>query len=222
MRILSIFGGKPAISGRSVLIIRNIMLNQKGGLALNSKIIMFICIFFALTLIPVFSTHYEIEIISGEVFIAVWDGAVDITVDIGGGGDEVSLGEAEDYSYAKIDESGEVTELLAPPENFKEGHSSDPVSDMEDEDYPEPEQEDSDGSDDRSGPNLNDAIYGDDQSDGSSDDSAPEYGMTDDPGPEPADSDSEWGEEDYLEEEPFAEDPAEEPEPLSSGMNNRY
>lgn len=76
-------------------------------------------------------THYEIEIIQGEVFIAIWDGAVDVNVEVSGNEQEVSLGEGEDYAYAKIDETGEVTELLAPPENFNEGHSSDPATDTE-------------------------------------------------------------------------------------------
>jgi hypothetical protein len=71
-------------------------------------------------------THYEIELIVGELFIAVWDGAIDISVEVGGQEQEIVLGEDEDYAYAKIDESGEVTELLEPPENFSAGHSSDP------------------------------------------------------------------------------------------------
>jgi len=76
-------------------------------------------------------THYEIEIINGEVFVAVWEGAVDISIDVGVNEHNVSLGEGEDFSYAKIDQAGEVTELLLPPENFNEGHSSDPQSDSE-------------------------------------------------------------------------------------------
>jgi len=76
-------------------------------------------------------THYEIEIINGEVFVAVWEGAVDISIDVGMDEKNVSLGEGEDFSYAKIDEVGEVTELLLPPENFNEGHSSDPQSDSD-------------------------------------------------------------------------------------------
>jgi hypothetical protein len=76
-------------------------------------------------------THYEAEIIQGELFIAVWEGAVDISVDIGGAEQYVSLGDGEDYAYAKIDESGEVTEFLEPPENFNAGHSSDPKDEEE-------------------------------------------------------------------------------------------
>lgn len=63
-------------------------------------------------------THYEIEIISSEVFIAVWDGAIDVQVATSDLAHEVTLGEGEDFSYAKIDEAGEVTELLVPPVNF--------------------------------------------------------------------------------------------------------
>jgi hypothetical protein len=76
-------------------------------------------------------THYEVEIIQGELFIAVWEGAVDISVDIGGAEQYVPLGDGEDYAYAKIDESGEVTEFLEPPENFNAGHSSDPKDEEE-------------------------------------------------------------------------------------------
>jgi len=78
-------------------------------------------------------THYEIEIINGEVFVAVWEGAVDINIEVGVADYQVSLGEEEDFSYAKIDSAGEVTELLLPPENFNDGHSSDPQSDTDEE-----------------------------------------------------------------------------------------
>jgi hypothetical protein len=86
-------------------------------------------------------THYEIEIIQGEVFIAVWDGAVDVSVGGEGQLHEVGLGEGEDYSYAKINETGEVTELLEPPSTFDDGHSSDPGDDSK-------EEVEADGSDD--------------------------------------------------------------------------
>ena len=71
------------------------------------------------------ASHYEIEIISGEIFIAVWDGAIDLTIPTYGS-NEVSLGEGEDFSFGVVDESGEVTTLLEPPSNFNQGHSSDP------------------------------------------------------------------------------------------------
>jgi hypothetical protein len=85
-------------------------------------------------------THYEAELIEGEIFVAVWEGAVDISVDIGGAEQYVSLGDGEDYAYAKIDESGEVTEFLEPPENFNVGHSSDPEDEEEAEEVEEAEE----------------------------------------------------------------------------------
>ncbi|NVK24870.1 MAG: FecR domain-containing protein [Gammaproteobacteria bacterium] len=94
-------------------------------------------------------THYEIEIVQGDVFLAVWDGAVDLVVDTGGGTDTVSFGEGEDFSFARITENGEVTELLEPPENFNEGHSSDTEEDSEQsEDREENNDESTDESDD--------------------------------------------------------------------------
>jgi hypothetical protein len=86
-------------------------------------------------------THYEAELIEGVLFVAVWEGAVDISVDIGGAEQYVPLGDGEDYAYAKIDERGEVTELLEPPANFNVGHSSDPEYEEEAEEEEEEEEE---------------------------------------------------------------------------------
>lgn len=48
-----------------------------------------------------FATHYEIEIIQGEMFLAVWDGAIDVTVDVGLQS-IVSFGEGEDFHLAPL------------------------------------------------------------------------------------------------------------------------
>lgn len=73
------------------------------------------------------ATHYEIEIVQGEIFIAVWDGAIDLTIPThDSGGNVVSLGEGEDFSFGIVDGAGEVTTLLEPPANFNQGHSSKP------------------------------------------------------------------------------------------------
>jgi hypothetical protein len=74
-------------------------------------------------------THYEVQLTGGELFIAVWDGAVDVSVEVGTSGQDVSLGEGEGFSFAKIDQAGVVFELLEPPQNFNSGHSSDPQDD---------------------------------------------------------------------------------------------
>ncbi len=75
-------------------------------------------------------THFEIELVEGEMFLAVWDGAIDLTVDTGTGTDTVSFGEGEDFSFGVISQEGEVTELLQPPENFQTGHSDDDSSEV--------------------------------------------------------------------------------------------
>lgn len=74
-------------------------------------------------------THYEVELIDGEMFLAVWDGAVDVTVD-SNGGNTVSFGQGEKFSFGVVSADGEVTELLEAPKNFSKGHST---NDSEDE-----------------------------------------------------------------------------------------
>ncbi len=77
-------------------------------------------------------THYEVELVGGDMFIAVWDGAIDIAIDTGErAGSTVSFGEGEDYSYATIDTQGNVTELLEPPANFSSGMSSETTEETE-------------------------------------------------------------------------------------------
>lgn len=69
-------------------------------------------------------THFEIEIVSGEMFLAVWDGAIDLSVESDTGGSQVvSFGEGEDFSFGMVSEEGEVTQLLEAPDNFDSGHS---------------------------------------------------------------------------------------------------
>lgn len=67
------------------------------------------------------ATHYEIEIVHGEIFIAVWDGAVDLTIPVHAPSSSVTIGEGEDFSFAIVDESGEIAQLLQPPANFNPG-----------------------------------------------------------------------------------------------------
>jgi hypothetical protein len=66
-------------------------------------------------------THYEVELIDGEMFLAVWDGAVDVTVD-SNGGNTVSFGQGENFSFGVVSAEGKVTELLEAPKNFSKGH----------------------------------------------------------------------------------------------------
>lgn len=70
-------------------------------------------------------THYEVELVADEMFIAVWDGAVDVSIDVGAqAGSQVAFGEGEAYSYASISSAGKVTMLLEPPKNFNTGMST--------------------------------------------------------------------------------------------------
>lgn len=69
-------------------------------------------------------THFEVEIVDGNMFLAVWDGAIDLTVDTGTGSDTVSFGEGEDFSFGIVSSEGEVTQLLEAPDTFSEGHST--------------------------------------------------------------------------------------------------
>lgn len=103
-------------------------------------------------------THFEVELVNGEMFLAVWDGAIDVAVNTDTGIDTVSFGEGEDYSYGKVSESGEVTQLLSPPENFEQGHST--TSDG---------QEDGQGQEDNNTEQNNDSQNQDGNNDGQGD-----------------------------------------------------
>lgn len=87
-------------------------------------------------------THYEVEILDGNMFVAVWDGAVDLTVDVGNGTQTVSFGANENYSFGVVSEDGQVTQLSEVPENFNQGHSED-ASEEEEEEEESSDQDDS-------------------------------------------------------------------------------
>ena len=97
-------------------------------------------------------THFEIEIVSGDMFLAVWDGAIDLTVETGDGNQPVSFGEGEDFSFGVVAEEGEVTQLLEAPENFVGIADKDTEPDSEKPDIPiDSNQNDDDSSDDGGG-----------------------------------------------------------------------
>lgn len=79
--------------------------------------------------IGVRGTHYEVELIDGDMFIAVWDGAIDVIVETDGNENVVSFGKDEDYSFGVVSKAGQVTQLLNAPENFNDGHSTDESTD---------------------------------------------------------------------------------------------
>lgn len=70
-------------------------------------------------------THFEVELLNGTVWIAVWDGAIDVLLSTGlKSGSMLSLGVGENYSYAAIDKEGVVTTYIEPPQIFEQGMSS--------------------------------------------------------------------------------------------------
>ena len=84
-------------------------------------------------------THYEVEIVSGTLWVAVWDGAVDLDVTSGPqAGSRLSLGNTEQYSYASIDAGGNVNTYIAPPETFESGMTTE-ADDVEEEEETEEE-----------------------------------------------------------------------------------
>ncbi|WP_440905785.1 FecR family protein [Catenovulum sp. SX2] len=95
-------------------------------------------------------THFEIELVDGEMFIAVWDGAIDVNVDVGGGVELVSFGANENFNFGKIQSNGQVTGLLTVPEVFDSGHSADPT---QNDDETQQSGEDSEDNDDNASSN---------------------------------------------------------------------
>lgn len=60
-------------------------------------------------------THYEAEIIDNELFLAVWDGSINVEVIDNAQTPSIVLGKEGGFSYAKISKGGIITTLLKPP-----------------------------------------------------------------------------------------------------------
>jgi len=73
--------------------------------------------------IGVRGTVYEAEINTGDLFLAAWQGIIDIQVTVGIDPLEFSLGDGEDYRFAIVRANGEVEFLLKIPDLFSQGHS---------------------------------------------------------------------------------------------------
>jgi hypothetical protein len=58
-------------------------------------------------------THYEVELVNGELFMAVWDGSIEISGSLFS--EPVVLGNEGSHAYAKISNTGEINRLLKPP-----------------------------------------------------------------------------------------------------------
>jgi hypothetical protein len=74
--------------------------------------------------IGVRGTHYEVELINDELYLAAWEGIIDIEVTAGSLGQRFSLGPSMAHSFAVIRVGGSVEFLLNIPSVFSVGHSS--------------------------------------------------------------------------------------------------
>lgn len=70
-------------------------------------------------------THFEAIQRDANVLLGVWDGEVQLDLDVDPGGDPVVLGGDQDYSFASVDDQGQVTFFLEPPAEFESGHTDD-------------------------------------------------------------------------------------------------
>ncbi|WDE06095.1 FecR domain-containing protein [Thalassomonas viridans] len=72
--------------------------------------------------IGVRGTHYEVEMNKGSLFLAVWQGNIDVEVTTGPG-QSFSLGHDETNAFAQVLPDGAVNFTLEPPKVFNKGHS---------------------------------------------------------------------------------------------------
>ena len=77
--------------------------------------------------IGVRGTHYEAELFEGDLYLAGWEGTIDISVDATNY--SFSLGPKEDFRFAIVRSDGSVEFLLAAPFIFTDGHSNDLIAD---------------------------------------------------------------------------------------------
>ncbi|PCI60995.1 MAG: hypothetical protein COB35_07410 [Gammaproteobacteria bacterium] len=73
--------------------------------------------------IGVRGTHYEAELVKNDLYLSVWDGAIDVQVTVGSAPVKFSLGKSENYNYAIVHANGEVELTLKVPAVFAQGHS---------------------------------------------------------------------------------------------------
>jgi hypothetical protein len=75
--------------------------------------------------IGVRGTHYEAELVEGDLYLAGWKGIIDIQVTAGSKAQQFSLGPNQAYQFAIVRANGEVEFLLRSPVAFASGYSND-------------------------------------------------------------------------------------------------
>ena len=69
-------------------------------------------------------THFELELVDDEMFIAVWDGTIELTMDGPQGLESpIAFGADQPFSFGKISADGDVTQFVTAPEVFANGHT---------------------------------------------------------------------------------------------------
>ena len=81
--------------------------------------------------IGVRGTHYETELLEGDLYLAVWDGVIDVAVTVGNKPKTFSLGDGQDFQFAIVRANGEVEFSLSIPALFAQGHSEDLLADSQ-------------------------------------------------------------------------------------------
>ena len=78
----------------------------------------------AVASIGVRGTHYEAELLNGDLYLATWEGIIDIDVLAGTDNQQFSLGPELPHKFAIIRADGSVEFLLTVPAVFSQGHSN--------------------------------------------------------------------------------------------------
>jgi len=74
--------------------------------------------------IGVRGTHYEAELIEGDLYLAGWQGIIDVLVTAGNTAQQFSLGPNQTYRFAIVRANGEVEFQLRSPMAFASGYSN--------------------------------------------------------------------------------------------------
>ena len=74
-------------------------------------------------------THYEAELVEADLYLAGWQGLIDVTVTVPNKSFVFSLGPKEDYRFAVVRKNGDVEFFIDTPTAFATGHTIPNVSD---------------------------------------------------------------------------------------------
>ena len=78
--------------------------------------------------IGVRGTHFEAELIDNDLYLAGWEGIIDVSVTVPGKAQQFSLGPDQDYRFAIVRANGDVEFVLSTPTAFASGHTVADVS----------------------------------------------------------------------------------------------